>query len=697
MADHTPPRQMSLIPYPNDREVVLRRGNAVVVYDTRSQQLQLRATSDQSVEITECPLCHRPYHDDATRDSEDHGPSFSPERPFVDPEYFGMLAANHRGTPTASGTATPSRWFVPAALRSGRSRDVSWSTGPPMGGGTAGDSPSGPRAEGISSSAFNPGFFKQTFVERGLLGRGGNGVVLLVEHVMDRVSLGQFACKRVPVGNNHSWLEKVLVEVRVLQRMPHRHLANYHFVWLEDHQPTTFGPSIPCLWILQDYCEGGDLQKYVLGPSMTKGPSTAEKLKERHRRRSKSSPEPPTYLHGPSRLTFDEIFSFFRDITTGLHHLHAHGYLHRDMKPSNCLLQRDGTKMRALISDFGEVQAAGAKRVATGATGTISYCAPEVLQRETPDGTFGDFTVKSDIFSLGMIVYFMCFARLPYVNADGIDEEAEDLDELRAEIVDWPGFDDKTRSRPDLPEKLYRFLKRLLSVDPNERPNTGDILDSIKGGGSLNEDEATPRVSVVASPSRQSSSGGRRHSTHVSRPGLLTTSRQNSSEIAQSQSPKQSTTDGRNENGDRPMNPVEGAVALRPRKIELPAPADAPAPQQSPRLMLQPPPPPPYRGTSLWRVLHFAQRPTTISGFRVGLFVAKVLMLCLPCAPYATNAWLLYSLLGLAGLDLGLMAFDLRRSLLLAGVHLVAVVLASQRGRLCERPAMVWRTSDPNE
>ncbi|CAD0088026.1 unnamed protein product [Aureobasidium vineae] len=184
-------------------------------------------------------------------------------------------------------------------------------------------------------------------------------------------------------------------------------------------------------------------------------------------------------------MNFDEIFSFFRDITSGLHHLHTNGYIHRDLKPSNCLLHNDGLKTSVHVSDFGEVQAANEQRTSTGATGTISYCAPEVLQRQ--GSGFGEFTTKSDIFSLGMIVYFMCFGRLPYQNADAANDENEDLDKLRAEVSAWHGFDDVTRARKDLPEKLYKFLKRLLSPNPVERPSTEQILQAIKAGGEIDD------------------------------------------------------------------------------------------------------------------------------------------------------------------------------------------------------------------
>lgn len=53
---------------------------------------------------------------------------------------------------------------------------------------------------GISSAAFSPKYFERFFVTERELGRGGKGVVLLVKHVLDGVSLGNFACKRVPVG-----------------------------------------------------------------------------------------------------------------------------------------------------------------------------------------------------------------------------------------------------------------------------------------------------------------------------------------------------------------------------------------------------------------------------------------------------------------------------------------------------------------
>ncbi|KAL1592408.1 putative serine/threonine-protein kinase iks1 [Nothophoma quercina] len=480
---------MSLIPYlpAESREIVLRHGSAVVVYDQRSKQLSLRdASKSTALDETSCPYCHRAYREPSPPHDNDHGERpHSPGEPgmdhgFVDPAYFQMLRGSQPSSTAGSRPSSPHKRLGPAIIR-----DASAEFHAPEGAEFVGSTPVPPRNQGISARAFSPNYFKTFFVEERELGRGGKGVVLLVQHVLDGVQLGKFACKRVPVGDDHEWLEKVLIEVQLLQNLSHQNLVSYRHVWLEDYQINTFGPSVPCAFILQQYCDGGDLHGYISDSMKTT--ITKDQMKERLRRRSKGQMEVPEDTLSPRRMPFEEIISFFKDITSGLNHLHANGYIHRDLKPSNCLLHRDKYGMKVLVSDFGEVQSANAARNSSGATGTISYCAPEVLRQERPGGPYGNFTTKSDIFSLGMIVYFMCFARLPYRNADGIDEDNEDLDQLRAEISAWAGIDDEQRIRSDLPEKLYRSLKRLLALNPDERPATEEILHVLKSPSVFDE------------------------------------------------------------------------------------------------------------------------------------------------------------------------------------------------------------------
>ncbi|KAL2163349.1 hypothetical protein VTH06DRAFT_5406 [Thermothelomyces fergusii] len=455
---------MSLIPYhPREgREIVLRHHNAIVVRDPSSQRLEIRG-----LQLHECPTCHRPLRSaspDRPYESNQHGDN------YVDPNYFRMLRASHGLTSTSTTHTPPSpiRRLVeplPAAVHDEAESPAEFLS----------SSPAPQSGSRIKREAFSPNYFNTFFIEERELGRGGKGVVLLVRHEIDGCNLGHFACKRVPVGDDHAWLEKVLVEVELLAHLAHPNLVSYRHVWLEDVQLTRFGPSVACAFILQQYCNGGDLLQYIIGEKPKE--ATKEELKEQMRRRSRGQAERPQLQR---RLPPEEIYSFFKDITSGLSYLHASNYIHRDLKPSNCLLHRDGNRLKCLISDFGEVQPEHAVRKSTGSTGTISYCAPEVLKKDA-SGRYGNFTTKSDIFSLGMILYFMCFGRLPYVHANILNEELEDVDQLRAEISDWKGFQAERKERPELPSKLYQLLTRLLAVDPADRPSASEVLSAMGG------------------------------------------------------------------------------------------------------------------------------------------------------------------------------------------------------------------------
>jgi serine/threonine protein kinase len=151
----------------------------------------------------------------------------------------------------------------------------------------------------IRREAFSPNYFNTFFIEERELGRGGKGVVLLVRHEIDGCHLGHFACKRVPVGNDHAWLEKVLVEVELLAKLSHPNLVSYRHVWLEDMKLNRFGPSVACAFILQQYCNGGDLLNYVIGDIPKE--ATKEELKAQMRRRSKGGGEKPVGLHPTQR------------------------------------------------------------------------------------------------------------------------------------------------------------------------------------------------------------------------------------------------------------------------------------------------------------------------------------------------------------------------------------------------------------
>jgi serine/threonine protein kinase len=481
------------------------------------------------------------------------------------------------------------------------------------------------------------------------------------------------------VGDDHAWLEKVLIEVQLLQRLSHPNLVSYRHVWLEDVKLNRFGPSVPCAYILQQYCNSGDLLHYVIGKN---GPAmyTKEQLKAQMRRRSKGHLERPQALKSQlKKLAFDEIYSFFKDITSGLAHLHAANYIHRDLKPSNCLLHKGENSFRCLISDFGEVQTENMVRKSTGATGTISYCAPEVLRQDS-SGRYGNFTTKSDIFSLGMILYFMCFGRLPYVSAEHIQEEFEDLDQLRAEISSWQGFKDERQERPDLPDQLYSFLKRLLSINPSDRPSAHEILQAISTGSGL---EGAPSLSRAKN---HLGVGKRIHSVDSPSPGPLG-QRASSAAYIEDESSEM----------DLPAPQIVATLPENEMRKPVPGHLESSSEMMTPLLM---PPPSGYVETFKQRLalgLHEVYSWTVLNRrlltytTKLLIFLFKVYTLAKPCLPWATNPLVAYPLLMLAAFDFTLGArMEWRMTTILLVVHLVTLATASRYGSLCASGRDIW-------
>lgn len=653
--------------------------------DPASQRLEIRG-------LTECPTCHRPLRSSSPERQYDT-PNYHDS--YVDPGYFRMLQAghddhegghehDHDGDIRVRPGHTPS---------SPRRRPVQ--PAQPVQGGVTDAGRIGDEAEFVSSAprvqegsrirreAFSPNYFKTFFVEESELGRGGKGVVLLVRHEIDGCHLGYFACKRVPVGDDHAWLEKVLVEVELLAKLSHPNLVSYRHVWLEDVKLNRFGPSVACAFILQQYCNSGDLLRHVIGDQPRE--ATKEELKAQMRRRSKGGgpggERPQDLFAGQRQLPFEEIYSLFRDITSGLAYLHAANYTHRDLKPSNCLLHREGRTLVCLISDFGEVQPENMVRKSTGSTGTISYCAPEVLRRDAA-GRYGNFTTKSDIFSLGMILYFMCFGRLPYQAANSVHEELEDIDALRAEITDWKGFHDERRERPDLPSKLYQLLKKLLALNPAERPGANEVLSAMKSESGLdgitraagprsasppvgvrgrriqNLDSPVPPSTPVPEPTKQA------HAASPTRDGINgspSSSRDEASpqpgsynSLQRHSAPRhRATAMAASRSQEAYTREVDETAVAASGGSRLPSPADTP-------LLMAPPTT--FLGEAQHTILLVHHRALSILQqnhesvtflLRLLLFLAKMASLIRPCWPYTVEPGIGAFLIIAAGLDLG--------------------------------------------
>ncbi|KAI5296229.1 putative serine/threonine-protein kinase iks1 [Ascosphaera acerosa] len=714
---------MSIIPVrSNNRDIVLRHNDSIIVYDHASRQLVLHGTSpEQAIEATtrKCPQCNRPWPDPAAAPGHHRRrqSSAAAQSEFVNPQYFRMLSSSRPASATSSaahsGVASPAARTVSPngidrAIRGvGEILLGSGDKDGNDGGADARDASSGTSASytGISAAAFTPHYFQRFFVEERVLGRGGKGVVLLVKHVLDGVDLGHFACKRVPVGDDHKWLEKVLTEVQLLQNLSHPNLVSYRHVWLENAKITNFGPKVPCAFILQQYCNAGDLQNFVYGSHSMM--ATPEALKARMRRRSRGEAELP--LNVPRQLSFDEIYGFFRDITQGLSFLHANGYIHRDLKPSNCLLHKLGGETRVLVSDFGEMQYKTDVRKSTGTTGTISYCAPEVLRRIEPGGRYGNFTLKSDIFSLGMILHFLCFDTLPYQNANVAEEEAEDVDRLRDEIMSWSGFNRRSsRLRSDLPDQLYHIMSLLLSADPAARPSADEVLEMIstpwKGNGNWTEMPglqqavgntsdrivAVDRVIPMAT-SEEAEPSSELTALALLSPGALVpvVSGDSDTELARSTLGRRQSLRRRQHDKmeqDILERDLRQGIVLR-SSVEPPSTFDYPSqpPVAQSRPLLLPPisnsSSSPRREQSPLRLLRRGRRRVMSLLLPAMLLLLKVLSLTQPCLPAAVSPRVMYVTLLLAAMDFAVTDIWLHAVSLL--LHCVFIYAARRRDALC--------------
>ncbi|KAF9933657.1 putative serine/threonine-protein kinase iks1 [Linnemannia zychae] len=366
----------------------------------------------------------------------------------------------------------------------------------------------------LSHDALNQGYYVRFFVEQMKLGRGFRGSVFLCQHILDGIPLGEYAIKKVAVGDNHDWLAQMLREVHLLERLHHPNIVAYKHAWLENHQLHKFGPEVTCLFILMECANGGNLEEYIersaetpprkdngtpasdeSGQPSEKKPMTArERLQSKRQHLQGVLNSPPskgsesTAGGSPAQqrhyLTITEIWSFFFDICEGLAHLHRLGIIHRDLKPPNLLLSYSnsqikgskGERPRILITDFGECEISeqAAKRDRTGATGTLEFLAPELLAVDANGRYTNEFSFKGDMWSLGMVLYYLCYSRLPYTQIDDVDVLREEIREFKS--ITLPPDESSDRVIPD---ELKILIRVLLSTDKSKRPSCDEILSML--------------------------------------------------------------------------------------------------------------------------------------------------------------------------------------------------------------------------
>ncbi|MBX3227692.1 MAG: SUMF1/EgtB/PvdO family nonheme iron enzyme [Labilithrix sp.] len=156
------------------------------------------------------------------------------------------------------------------------------------------------------------------------------------------------------------------------------------------------------------------------------------------------------------KMPYDEVRTIMGDVLLAMDDAHANGVVHRDLKPDNVLVRKDGARLRPKIADFGIAKVLeGTTYTVSGALlGTCRYMSPE--QVKTP--SLADH--RSDIYSLGVTLYELVAGRPPF---DGTHFSV-----MMAHVTNVPRPPGKLR--PDVPPPLEKLILEALSKDPTKRP-----------------------------------------------------------------------------------------------------------------------------------------------------------------------------------------------------------------------------------
>jgi len=193
------------------------------------------------------------------------------------------------------------------------------------------------------------------------------------------------------------------------------------------------GPVRDTYFIVMDYLDGDDLVDIM----------------------SRSGPIP-----------IEEAFSIVAQVADGLSYAHGSGVLHRDIKPANIIVDNTG---RAVITDFGIAKAIGSKGQTTAGTsvGTPEYMSLEQIRGKTLDE-------RTDIYSLGIVLYEMLTGRSPFRSDSGISalanvlsEEAKPLEQIRT----------------DLPAHVVQVVNIAIAKDRKQRfASAKEFAEALRGG-----------------------------------------------------------------------------------------------------------------------------------------------------------------------------------------------------------------------
>ena len=280
------------------------------------------------------------------------------------------------------------------------------------------------------------------FSEENVIGTGGNGKVY--KGVLEGGA--EIAVKRISHENDQGMREFV-AEISSLGRLKHRCLVSLRG-WCKRENGS--------FMLVYDYMENGSLDKRVFE------------------------------CEESQILIFKDRIRVLKDVASGVLYLHE-GWesrvLHRDIKASNVLLDRD---MNGRLGDFGLARMHGHDKVGstTRVVGTVGYLAPEVIRT-------GRASAQTDVFGFGVLILEVLCGRRP-------------MEEGKQHLIDWVwelmmkgelvlALDERLRSRGELDEEEVEKVLHLGLLctypDPSARPTMRQVVKILEGGNEVCESE----------------------------------------------------------------------------------------------------------------------------------------------------------------------------------------------------------------
>ena len=284
------------------------------------------------------------------------------------------------------------------------------------------------------------------------LGRGGMATVYLARDLRhDR----PVALKVLHADLSHALgPERFQREIRLAARLQHPHILTVH----DSGEIPAESGTPPVLWFTMPFVEG-------------------ESLRDRLRRER--------------QLPLEDALRIARDAAQALHYAHDHGVVHRDVKPENLLLTRDGN---TLVADFGIARAlaggtAGAQGSATALTETgMSIGTPAYMSPEQASGDKA-LDARSDVYSLGSVLYEMLAGEPPYTGAT-------------AQQIIVRRFTDPVpsvrRTRPNVPAGIDEAIQKALAPIPADRWATAAQFSAALQMTAVLPTSPTPAAAVTA-------------------------------------------------------------------------------------------------------------------------------------------------------------------------------------------------------